>query len=90
LGEELREVVAVWKLERDNVTIPVTTDNSRNIVNAVALVGLGPHIGCFAHIINTASQKAMSVNPISRLLAKDQEVVSFHKSTTAAHVFKMK
>ena len=30
LGEELREVVAVWKLERDNVVIPVTTDNARN------------------------------------------------------------
>lgn len=44
LGEELREVVAVWKLERDNVTILVTTDNARNIVNAVALAGLGPQI----------------------------------------------
>jgi hypothetical protein len=26
LGEELRAVVAVWKLERDNVTIPVTLE----------------------------------------------------------------
>ena len=90
LGEELREVVAVWKLERDNVTIPVTTDNARNILNAVALPGLGPQIGCFAHVINLVSQKAMSVNPISRLLAKIRKVVSFHKSTTAAHVFKTK
>lgn len=33
----------------------------------------------------------MSVNPISRLLAKIRKVVSFfHKSTTAAHVFKTK
>jgi vancomycin permeability regulator SanA len=27
LEEELREVVAVWKLERDDVKIHVTTDN---------------------------------------------------------------
>ena len=77
LGGELKEVVAVWKLERDNV---------RNTV-----AGLEPQMGCFFHIINLAPQKAMSVNPISRLLAMIRKMVSFFpKSTNAAHVFKTK
>jgi hypothetical protein len=37
--EELREVVAVWKLGRYNIIIPVT---ARNIINAFTLAGLGP------------------------------------------------
>lgn len=45
----------------------------------------------FAHAINLASQKAMAVQQISRLLAKIRKVVtSFHRSTTAAHVLKTK
>ena len=72
-GEELRAVVAVWKLERDNVTIPVTTDNAKNIVNTVALAGLGKHIGCFAHIINLASQKCNISESNLSPPSKDQE-----------------
>lgn len=74
----MTEAVEVWKLERANVTIPVTTDNARNIVNAVVgAAGLGPQIGCFAHVINLASQKAMVVQQISRLLAKIRKIVTF-------------
>lgn len=92
LAKGMTEAVEVWKLERDNVTIPVTTDNARNIVNAVVgAAGLGPQIGCFAHVINLASQKAMAVQQISRLLAKIRKIVTFfHRSTTAAHVLKTK
>ncbi|XP_056102446.1 E3 SUMO-protein ligase ZBED1-like [Rhinichthys klamathensis goyatoka] len=92
LAKGITEAVEVWKLERANLTIPVTTDNARNIVNAVVgAAGLGPQIGCFAHVINLASQKAMAVQQISRLLAKIRKIVTFfHRSTTAAHVLKTK
>ncbi|KAJ8353394.1 hypothetical protein SKAU_G00209610 [Synaphobranchus kaupii] len=91
LAEELQEAVAEWKLERPRTTIAVTTDNARNIVNAVSEAGLGPHIGCFAHTLNLASQKAMAVNQVSRLLGKIRRAVSFfHRSTTAAHILESK
>lgn len=30
-----------------NITIPVTIENAKNIVNVVTEAGLGPLIGCF-------------------------------------------
>ncbi|XP_034023456.1 zinc finger BED domain-containing protein 1-like [Thalassophryne amazonica] len=91
LAEVLKEAVLEWKLDKQNTTIPVTTDNAKNIVNASNAAGLSPHIGCFAHTVNLASQKGLGVNQISRLLSKVRRVVTFfHKSTTAAVVLKAK
>ncbi len=69
LTEKLQEAVGEW-LEKPRTTIAVTTDNARNMVNAVNEVGLGPHIECFAHALNLASQKGMAVQQISQLLGK--------------------
>ncbi|KAJ8356661.1 hypothetical protein SKAU_G00194550 [Synaphobranchus kaupii] len=92
LAEELTNAVTEWKLERPNMTIPVTTDNASNIVNAIHEAdGLGPQIGCFAHVVNLAAKKAVSINPVSRLLGKVRKAVTFfHKSTTAHHVLTVK
>lgn len=91
LAEGLKETVLEWKLERPGTTIAVTTYNARNIVNAVSEAGLGPQIGCFAHTINLASQKATGLNQISRLLGKVRRIVSFfHRSPTAAHILQRK
>ncbi|KAK1904112.1 Zinc finger BED domain containing protein 1 [Dissostichus eleginoides] len=80
LAEKLQEAVAEYKLEKPK-TIAVTTDNARNIVNAVSEAGLGPQIGCFAH----------TYNQVSRLLGKIRRAVSFfHHSTTAAHILEQK
>lgn len=84
LAQVLIEAVAEWKLNRHNSNIPVTTDNARNQVNAVIEAGLGPQISCFAHVINLASQRGISVNRMDRLLGRIRKVVSFfHRSTTA-------
>lgn len=92
LSEKLKEVVDEWKLERANCTIPVTTDNAKNIVNAIGLTeGLGPQIACFAHTVNLAAKSAISIAQISRLLARVRKVVTFfHRSTTAAFILKSK
>lgn len=91
LAEGLKETALEWKLERPGTTIAVTTDNARNIVNAVIEAGMGPQIGCFAHTINLASQKATGLNQIARLLGKVRRVVSFfHRSPTAAHILERK
>ncbi|XP_051806127.1 E3 SUMO-protein ligase ZBED1-like [Acanthochromis polyacanthus] len=90
LSEALTEAVTEWKLQRDSSTIPVTTDNAKNMVNAVnATAGLGPQIGCFAHTVNLAAKNAVSISQVSRLLGKIRKVVTFfHRSTTASHVLK--
>ncbi len=68
----------------ENATIPVTTDNAKNIANAVEAVGFSPNIRCFAHTVNLASQKGMGVNQM-QLLGRVRKVVTFfHRSTTAA------
>ena len=77
-----------WKLERPNAKIPVTTDNAQNIVNASKQAGMSPHIGCFAHTLNLATQKGLGVNQMSRILGKVRRIVAFfHRSTTAAASF---
>lgn len=91
LAGELKQAVLEWKLERPGTIIPVTTDNARNIVNSVSEAGLGPQIGCFAHTINLASQKATGLNQVSRVLGRVRRIVSFfHHSTTAAHILESK
>lgn len=92
LSEALSQAVTDWKLERGNSTILVTTDNAKNIVNAVnETAGLGPQIGCFAHTVDLAVKNAVSLNQVSRLLGKVRKVVTFfHRSTTAAHALKTK
>lgn len=63
LSTALTQAVTKWKLERCNSTIAVTTDNAKNMVNAVnATAELGPQIGCFAHTVNLATKHAVSIN----------------------------
>lgn len=91
LAEKLKEVVSEWKLERPGMPIAVTTDNARNIVNAVGEAGLGPQIGCFAHTLNLAAKKALEIKQVSHVLAKMRSTVSFfHRSTSAAYLLENK
>lgn len=92
LSEALTQALRDWKLRRDQSTIPVTTDNAKNIVNAVnETAGLGPQIGCFAHTVNLAAKNAVSVQQVSHLLGKVRKVVTFfHHSAAAAHVLAAK
>ncbi|XP_053180810.1 E3 SUMO-protein ligase ZBED1-like [Scomber japonicus] len=84
LTQELKQAVTEWKLERENITIPATRDNAPNIHDTDVF---GPHIGCFAHVLNLAAKKAVALNAVSRLLGKVRKIVTFfHKSTTAAQV----
>ncbi|XP_060768023.1 E3 SUMO-protein ligase ZBED1-like [Neoarius graeffei] len=91
LAEKLNEVVTEWKLERRGMPIAVTTDNARNIVNAVGEAGLGPHIACFAHTLNLAAKKALEIKQVLHVLAKMRSTVAFfHRSTTAAYILERK
>ena len=52
---------------------------------------LGPHIGCFAHTVNLATQRALQTKALSKPLGMVRRIVGyFHRSTTAAALLKSK
>ncbi|XP_051999954.1 uncharacterized protein LOC127655912 isoform X2 [Xyrauchen texanus] len=51
---------------------------------AVREAGLAPHVRCFAHTLNLASQAGLSVPRVSRLLGRVRRIAAFfHRSSTA-------
>ncbi|XP_060583389.1 E3 SUMO-protein ligase ZBED1-like [Ruditapes philippinarum] len=88
LCENLKDAIEEWGLV-DNVQ-GIVTDNAANMTLAVRMTGI-PNIRCFAHSLNLASQKALTVPSISKLLGKVRKVVTFfHKSSTATAILKEK
>ena len=90
LGNSLASLIEEWNLRRPS-GIPVVTDNASNMDIAVSTAKLGPHIKCFAHTINLASQRGLKVNSMARLQGRIKRIIGFfHKSTTATSVLKSK
>ncbi|KAL1276633.1 hypothetical protein QQF64_036256 [Cirrhinus molitorella] len=86
MAEVLQRAAEEWGLtEKDPV---VVTDNASNMTLAVELTGF-LHVRCFAHILNLASQRALKLPAVARLLAKIRKISAFfHRSTTAAEALK--
>ncbi|CAM4511391.1 unnamed protein product [Leuciscus chuanchicus] len=60
-------------------------------MSVAAQVGKFPHVKCFAHTLNLASQRALKVATLSRLLGRVRRISTcFHRSTTASHCLKVK
>ena len=90
LGNSLASLIQEWNL-RQLSGIPVVTDNASNMDIAVSTANLGPHIKCFAHTINLASQRGLKVSSMARLQGRVKHIIGFfHKSTTATSVLKSK
>ena len=67
------------------------SDNAANMVKAGKLLGCHLHLGCFAHTLNTAVQKALKVDGVASILTRIRRMVSFfHRSNTAAALLKAK
>nr|XP_055038565.1 E3 SUMO-protein ligase ZBED1-like [Misgurnus anguillicaudatus] len=61
------------------------------MIVAGAEAQFSPHITCFAHTLNLASQKGLGVDRASRLLGKVRKIVCyFHRSPIACHVLQEK
>lgn len=61
------EAMIEWGL---NDKVPaIVTDNAANMIRAVGLTET-LHIGCFAHVLNLASQAALKRPAVSRLLGR--------------------
>nr|XP_055035499.1 E3 SUMO-protein ligase ZBED1-like [Misgurnus anguillicaudatus] len=95
IGEVIKSAVSEWELDMMNNNnhqgIAIVTDNARNMGVAVKEDGLSPHVKCFAHTLNLASQAGLKVNRVSRLLGRVRRVAAFfHRSSTATAVLTSK
>ena len=61
LGCALKATAEEWKTINKHGLNSVTTDNASVMSVAVRQSGLGPHIGCFAHILNLATKSGLEV-----------------------------
>lgn len=68
---------------------PIVSDNAKNMVKAAELLETCFYLGCFAHTLNLAAQKALQVPCVSNLLAKVRRIVAFfHRSAIGATALK--
>ena len=89
LASELEESLHNWNLPADKL-VAVTTDNARNIVNALGILQW-QHFGCFAHTLQLGVKKAMDVPQISKVLGRAKRLVShFHHSPRSASILHQK
>lgn len=88
IAKLLTEAMNEWGL---NDKVPaIVTDNAAKMLRAVGLTET-LHIGCFVHVLNLASQAALKMPAVSRLLGRLRWISAFfHRSTIASHELKRK
>lgn len=68
---------------------PIVSDNAKNMVKAAELLETSFYLGCSAHTLNLAAQKALQLSCVSNLLAKVKKIVAFfHRSAIGATALK--
>lgn len=86
LAEDFKAVLEEWDLSISGVS--VTTDNASNVSLAMGMCGV-IHVRCMAHTLNLATQRALGISAVSKLLGKIRRVVNyFRRSTTAANLLR--
>ncbi|KAK6196376.1 hypothetical protein SNE40_001613 [Patella caerulea] len=89
LAQVLLEAVDEWQIKDKQPAL--VSDNASNMILAGRETGFTPHVGCFAHTLNLASQKVMKITAVSKLLARVKRIVTFfRKSTKASTILKDK
>ena len=90
VSQLLDEAVKEWRLPVIHGNPPLVTDNASNMVKAAELFG-SLRVPCYAHTLNIAVQKCLSVRRANQLLAKIRRIVSFfHRSNIATNILKAK
>lgn len=88
VGYELKTCMTSWGIQ--NKVNVMTVDNASNMTVALEVAG-AQKLGCLAHTLNLASNKAMSIQSLQRVLAKVRSIVTFfHKSNIATEMLKEK
>lgn len=84
VAELLIKVAEEW--QNTDKDFALVTDNASNMVIA-AQVGNFLYVKCYAHTLNIASQKALKLPAVTKLLARVRRIPSFfHRSTAANHL----
>lgn len=85
----LKEVCVNWGIADKEPAL--VTDNARNMILAGVEAEMTPHLACFAHTLNLASQKAFQVDTAARLLGRIRRVVGFlHRNIRGAEILREK
>ncbi|XP_050957167.1 E3 SUMO-protein ligase ZBED1-like [Labeo rohita] len=88
IAELLKAALEEWDLVSKDPAI--VTDNAANMSVAAELAGM-LHFRCFAHTLNLASQRALKLPAVARLLGRVRRISTFFKrSITASHVLRQK
>ncbi|XP_051990723.1 E3 SUMO-protein ligase ZBED1-like isoform X2 [Xyrauchen texanus] len=88
IAELLKVALEEWDIKSKDPAI--VTDNASNMTIAAQLAGL-LHFKCFAHTLNLASQRALQLKPVARLLGRVRRITSFfRRSPTASCVLREK
>ncbi|KAK7919245.1 hypothetical protein WMY93_010529 [Mugilogobius chulae] len=86
IADVLKAAVDEWSLDPKKPVF--VTDNASNMCVAVDLAGY-KHVRCFAHVLNLASQRALKVAAVAKVLAKVRRISTFfHRSTSGAEALK--
>ena len=88
IAAELSAIIAEWKL--DTQVIGITTDNARNVKNAVDSLEF-THFGCIGHTLQLSINRGLQLGFVSRVLGHVRKLVEhFHKSTKATYALRQK
>ncbi|XP_070400355.1 E3 SUMO-protein ligase ZBED1-like isoform X1 [Nothobranchius furzeri] len=84
VGELLEKATAEWQISDKDLVL--VTDNASNMVVADQKTKY-VHLKCYAHTANLASQKALKLAAVAKLLARIRQISTFfHRSTTRLHL----
>ncbi|KOB74120.1 Uncharacterized protein OBRU01_02555 [Operophtera brumata] len=83
IAAEISRLMNDLSLEKKQILI-ITTDNARNMENAVKIhLGL-KHFGCFAHTLNLVVENALEVEEVKTTIDTVKCIVSYYKRSTTA------
>nr|XP_023657651.1 zinc finger BED domain-containing protein 1-like [Paramormyrops kingsleyae] len=89
IAELLKAALEEWDLVSKDPAI--VTDNAANKDSIAAELAGMLHFRCFAHTLNLASQRALKLPAVARLLGRVRRISTFFKrSTTASYVLRQK
>ena len=78
LQEVLSKMLLDWNI--DNKVFGATTDNGRNIVNAIGLLGL-KHFPCVAHMLQLSINYGFKIVRVRNALARCKKIVEHFKKS---------
>lgn len=88
IADELSAVITEWQL--DTKVLGITTDNARNVKNAVNSLKF-THFGCIGHTLQLSISRGLQLGFVSRVLGRVRKLVEhFHRSTNAMYALRQK